>query len=146
MNNNPTTIASKLMIELRKCEVDVHMKTLKGGYADVVIIGDELYDYVLPEIKERLQNEFGDKIILKPKMYNPFIRYIWFGDNEHFPEITLKLELDTPIQDQERQIKLKREYLIKDIDHEYIQDLFTADTLSNNNISTDNKNKIDNTT
>ena len=119
------------MIELRKCEVDVHMKTLKGGYSDVVIIGEEVYDYLIPEIKERLENEYGYKIILKPKMYNPFIRYIWFGDNEHFiehestnedlPTISREVLIDRPIEDQERQIKLKREYLIKEIDDEYIQ-------------------------
>lgn len=127
MNDSATFIANKLLIKLRKCEVNVHMKTLKGGYADVIIIGKEVYELLIPEIKERLQEVYGDKIILKPKMYNPFIRYIWFGDNEHFVETgtgTIRvLDPHEPIGDQERHINLKREYLLDGFDNENIQNI-----------------------
>lgn len=123
--SDPKFIADKLTIELRKCEVNVHLKTLKGGYADVVIVGEEVYDLLIPEVESRLVKLFGDKLVKKPKMYNPMIRYIWFGDNEHFREvyqpnvenqkIVRDLEFNTPIKDQERTVEFSRDYFAEDL-------------------------------
>lgn len=130
MEWTPDRIADKLMIELRRCEVNVHLKTLKGGYCDVLVIGKEVYDLLIPQIKDKLQENYY-RIILKPKMYKPFIRYIWFGDNEHFNKVEnedtgvlghkRELEPDREIEDFERHLNLKREYLIEDIDNEIIK-------------------------
>lgn len=135
-------IAEKLMVELRKCEVDVHMKTLKGGYADIIVIGQEIYVNLLPEIKDKLNELYGHKLVSKRNMYNPMIRYIWFGDNEHFvnnehldemnlspaynSEIKIKLSFDEPIKDEERTLELKREYLSEDCDNEIIKKLLNG--------------------
>lgn len=126
-------IASRLIIELGKCEASVHVRTLKGGYADAIVIGQEVYDAFIPEIKKRLKERFDDKIVLKPKMYKPMIRYVWFGDNEHFREsdeeyygvsqITQEIELDTPIQDEERIVEYDRDYFIEDLDDPIIKAL-----------------------
>lgn len=118
-------ITVRFRSDLQKIETSIHVKTLKGGYPDVVVVGEEIYNWLKPELKEVLDSKFGNKLIKKSKMYSPMLRYIWFGDNEHFIEDEPNIDIITnlPFSDEERTLELKTEYLNEDCDDALILQL-----------------------
>lgn len=124
-------ITVRFRSDLQKIETSIHVKTLKGGYPDVVVVGEEIYNWLKPELKEVLDSKFGNKLIIKSKMYSPMLRYIWFGDNEHFiedePNIYMAQNIITnlPFSDEERTLELKTEYLNEDCDDKDILTILT---------------------
>jgi len=123
-----------MKIALRKLEVKTHMKTLKGGYADVIVIGQEAFDNFIPEIQEWLTDKFEGRIVFKKFMFNPIIRYIYFGNSLHItegkkeesdnefdiPEINMELRLDELSEDHDYSLFAQREYFVDDLDNDGI--------------------------
>lgn len=115
-------------IEMRKLETKTHMRTLRGGYSDVVVVSEAAFNNFIPEIQDYLEKSFGDKLVKKDGMFNPILRYIYFGSNlkfteldqvdDNLPEIELQLNLDDEISDEDHSLFAKREYFIDGLEDE----------------------------